>query len=57
MDRPTDLVSKDQATLTYAKVIAQSKPAEAKKLFTQLAGEKSDISQIAVEAMNDLPQK
>lgn len=57
MDHPTDLVSKDQATFTYAKVIGQTKPEEARKLLLQLAGEKSDVSQIAVEAMNDLPQK
>ena len=57
MDHPTDLVSKTQATFTYAKVIAPTKPDEARKLFLQLAAEKSDVSQIAVEAMNDLPQK
>ena len=57
MDHPTDLVSKSQATYTYAQVISQTKPAEARKLLVQLAGEKSDVSQIAVEAMNDLPQK
>ena len=57
MDHPTDLVSKTQATFTYAKVIAPTKPDEARKLFVQLAAEKSDVSQIAIEAMNDLPQK
>jgi predicted negative regulator of RcsB-dependent stress response len=57
MDHPTDLVSKTQATYTYAKVIAASKPDEARKLLVQLASEKSDVAQIAAEAMNDLPQK
>jgi predicted negative regulator of RcsB-dependent stress response len=57
MDHPTDLVSKTQATFTYARVISQAKPDEARKLFMQIAGEKSDVSQIALTAMNDLPQK
>ncbi len=57
MDNPTDLVSKSQATYTYAKVIGQTKPDEARKLLIQLAAEKSDVSQIALSAMNDLPQK
>jgi predicted negative regulator of RcsB-dependent stress response len=56
MDHPTDLVSKTQATFTYAKVIAQSRPEEARKLLVQLVSEK-DVSQIAVAALNDLPQK
>jgi len=57
MDHPTDLVSKTQATYTYAKVIAPTKPDEARKLLTQLAGQQSDISQLALTAVNDLPQK
>jgi predicted negative regulator of RcsB-dependent stress response len=57
MDHPTDLVSKEQAQYTLAKVIAPTRPEEARKLFQQLAGEKSDVSQIAQTAMNELPQK
>jgi hypothetical protein len=57
MDNPTDLVSKTQATFAYAKAIAQTKPAEARKLYQQIADEKTDASQIAMTAMNDLPQK
>jgi predicted negative regulator of RcsB-dependent stress response len=57
MDHPTDLVSKTQATFTYANVIAPTRPDEARKLLTQLAGEKSDVSQIALTAMNSLPRK
>jgi predicted negative regulator of RcsB-dependent stress response len=57
MDHPTDLVSKAQATFTYAKVISKARPEEARKMFLQLVSEKSDVSQIAVTAMNDLPQK
>jgi hypothetical protein len=57
MDHPTDLVSKTEATYVYAKVIAPTKPDEARKLLLQIAAEKSDASQIALNAMNDLPQK
>jgi predicted negative regulator of RcsB-dependent stress response len=57
MDHPTDLVSKTEATFTYARVISQTKPEEARKLLLQIAGERSDVSQIALTAMNDLPQK
>jgi len=57
MDHPTDLVSKEQAEYTLAKVIAPTRPEEARKLFQQLAGEKSDVSPIAQTAMSELPQK
>ncbi len=59
MDHPTDLVSKAQATIAYAKLIGPTQPAEARKLLTQILTDKdqSDVSQIALSAMNDLPQK
>jgi predicted negative regulator of RcsB-dependent stress response len=57
MDHPTDLVSKEQAEFTWAKTIAPTKPEEARKLFQQLVSEKSEVSQIAQAAMNELPQK
>jgi predicted negative regulator of RcsB-dependent stress response len=57
MDHPTDLVSKSQATYTFATIIASTRPDEARKLLTQLAAEKSDVSQIALTAMSNLPQK
>lgn len=57
MDHPTDLVSKTQATFTYANIIAPTRPDEARKLYTQLAGEKSDVGQMATTALASLPQK
>ncbi|HVV47401.1 MAG TPA: tetratricopeptide repeat protein, partial [Bryobacteraceae bacterium] len=54
---PTDLVSKTQANYQLAKVLAVSNPEEARKIFLQIAGEKSDASPVAVTAMNELPQK
>lgn len=55
MDHPTDLVSKTQAEYVYAKIIASTKPDEARKLLQQIANEKSDASQLALTAMADLP--
>jgi predicted negative regulator of RcsB-dependent stress response len=57
MDHPTDLVSKSQATFTYANIIAPTRPEEARKLYMQLAGQSSDVGQMALTAANGLPQK
>lgn len=59
MDHPTDLVSKAQATIAYAKIIGPKQPAEARKLLTQILTDKDQpaVSQIALSAMNDLPQQ
>jgi predicted negative regulator of RcsB-dependent stress response len=57
MDHPTDLVSKAQATISYAKAIAPKKPDEARKLLLQIEAEKSDASPVAVAALGELPQK
>jgi predicted negative regulator of RcsB-dependent stress response len=55
MDHPTDLVSKPQATIAYAKAIAPARPDEARKLLTSLMTPPSDISPIAGAALADLP--
>jgi predicted negative regulator of RcsB-dependent stress response len=57
IDHPTDLVSKDQATITLAKGIAPTRPADARKLLQPLASQSSEISQVAVSALSDLPAK
>jgi predicted negative regulator of RcsB-dependent stress response len=59
MDHPTDLVSKAQATIAYAKVIGPKRPDEARKLLTQIMSDKDqgDVSSIASAAYSDLPQK
>lgn len=56
-DHPSDLVSKTQANFVHAQMLASSKPEEARKLYQQIATEKSDVSALAVTAMSDLPQK
>jgi predicted negative regulator of RcsB-dependent stress response len=56
-DHPTDLVSKTQATYTLARGLAPTQPEEARKLLLGVASEKSDVAQIAVTALQDLPAK
>jgi predicted negative regulator of RcsB-dependent stress response len=56
MDNPTDLVSKEEATLAYAKGIGAKRPAEARKLLTSLITPPSDVSPIASAALAELPQ-
>lgn len=57
MDHPSDLVSKNQATLTYAKSIAATNSDEARKLLIQVAAQGSDGAQQASAAMAELPRK
>ncbi len=57
MDHPTDLVSKSESTIAYARLIGPTRPAEARKLLTPLMADKeqSGVNQIVVGALNDLP--
>lgn len=55
IDHPTDLVSKDQASYTLAKGLAASQPAEARKLLSAIASANSEVSQLAVTALGELP--
>jgi predicted negative regulator of RcsB-dependent stress response len=59
MDHPTDLVSKAQATIAYAKAIAPTRPDEARKLLNQIgtAKDQGDIGAIANRALTEIPQK
>ncbi|MCU1329783.1 MAG: hypothetical protein JWN34_5153 [Bryobacterales bacterium] len=54
-DKPTTMVSKNQANFVLARGIAQKQPEEARKLLVALAETKSDISQVAVSALGELP--
>jgi hypothetical protein len=56
MANPTAMVSKDQAAIALAKALASTQPEEARKLLLPIASTHSEISQIAVTAMADLPQ-
>ena len=55
MAHPTALVSKEQATIELAKLIAPTKPAEAKKLLDPLRAQTGPVSQAALGALNDQP--
>jgi hypothetical protein len=52
---PTAMVSKEQASIVLARGIAATQPDEARKLLVPIASLHSDISQIAVTAMAELP--
>lgn len=54
MEHPTALVSKEQATIALAKGIAPTKPAEARKLLEPLRTVRGAVSQVAINAVNEL---
>ncbi len=55
IDRPTALVSKEQATIALARGIGKTKPAEARKLLEPLRTQPGAVSQAAINALSDLP--
>jgi len=55
IDNPTVFVSKDQASIVLAKMLAPTKPAEARKLLDPLRGKAGPVSQAAIQAYGDLP--
>jgi predicted negative regulator of RcsB-dependent stress response len=54
IDHPTMLVSKDQATLSLARHLAKTNPAEARKLLEPLVKQANAASQIAVGVMSEI---
>jgi len=57
MAHPTIFVSKDQAAVVLAKLLATTKPAEARKLLDPLRALPGPISQVAIQAYAELPQQ
>jgi predicted negative regulator of RcsB-dependent stress response len=57
MAHPTVLVSKEQATIALAKAIAPTRPAEARKLLEPLRTKAGAVSQVAINAVSDLPSQ
>jgi predicted negative regulator of RcsB-dependent stress response len=55
MDKPTVFVSQDQAAIVLARVLAPTKPNEARKLLDPLRAKSGPISQAAIQAYGDLP--
>jgi tetratricopeptide (TPR) repeat protein len=54
-DKPTMLVSKEQAAIALARAIATTKPAEARKLLEPLRTERPAVSQAAITLLSQLP--
>ena len=54
VDHPTDLVSKEQATIALAKGIGPTRSAEARKLLEPIIL-KPEIGSVAMQAMNEIP--
>jgi predicted negative regulator of RcsB-dependent stress response len=52
--KPTTLVNKDQATLSLARVLAKTKPAEAKKLLEPLRASAGPASSSAISLISEL---
>jgi len=55
MAHPTLFVSKEQATIALAKGIAPAKPAEARKMLEPLRTMPGTVSQVAINAVAELP--
>jgi predicted negative regulator of RcsB-dependent stress response len=55
MARPTSFVSKDQATITLARYLMASKPAEARKLLEPLRSQQGPVGQVALGLFGELP--
>ena len=55
MDNPTVFVSKDQATIALARMLAPAKPAAARKLLDPLRAKQGAVSQAAIQAYAELP--
>lgn len=57
IEDPTVLVSKEQATITLAKLLAKKNPAEARKLLEPLRGERGPVSRAAITALGEIPAR
>jgi predicted Zn-dependent protease len=55
MDHPTVFVSKDQAAIVLARMLAPTDPAEARKLLDPLRARPGAVSQSAIQAYGELP--
>ncbi len=56
MDKPTDFVSRDEATIALARLLASSNPKEARKLLEPLRTSRPAISRVAMAELSTLPQ-
>jgi predicted negative regulator of RcsB-dependent stress response len=54
LDKPTVMVSKEQATIALGRLLAQSNPAEARKLLEPLRSERSAVSRAALTVLSEI---
>jgi TolA-binding protein len=54
VDNPTVLVSKEQATIALGRLLAKSKPADARKLLEPLRTERGAVSRAALTALGEV---
>lgn len=57
VEKPTLFVSKEQATLALGRLLASTKPAEARKLLEPLRTARGAISRSAIVALSEMPAK
>jgi tetratricopeptide (TPR) repeat protein len=58
IDSPSVLLSKEQATIALARVVARTKPDEARKLLEPYrASARSAVSRAAIDNLSNMPQK
>ncbi len=57
MAHPTIYVSKEQATVTLARFLLHSKPAEARKLLDPLRTQRGAVGQVALQLYGELPSQ
>ena len=55
IDKPTILVSKEQATVALARMLATTKPAEARKLLEPLRTQQGAVSRVVLSLLSELP--
>lgn len=55
IDDPTILVSKEQATIALARILAKTRPADARKLLEPLRTERGPVSRAALTALGEIP--
>jgi predicted negative regulator of RcsB-dependent stress response len=56
IDHPTVLVSKEEATIALARLIAPTRPDEARKLLEPLRTDRTAVSAAAVQALGEIAQ-
>jgi len=57
IEKPTVFVSKDEATIVLAQILAPTRPEEARKLLEPLRTARAAISKIALTEISSLPRK